>query len=95
MRSIHDRGGWRLHRDCTNHHRSKNGVKLVPTSVKNSHTNVICERVHHMISNTLRTMILFNPPNDILDANKLIGSALATVANARHPSILESLSHER
>jgi hypothetical protein len=60
---------------------------LVPTTVKNPQSNAICERVHQ----TLRTMLLVNPPNDIITASDLIDSVLATAMHATRASTNRSL----
>jgi hypothetical protein len=91
MRCVHDQGGEFIGRAFSRIIQDDNGVKLVPTTVKNPQANAICERVHQTIGNTLRTMLLVNPPNDILDANDLIDSVLATAMHATRASAHRSL----
>ncbi len=74
MRCVHDQGGEFIGRDFTTIVEENNGVKLVPTTVKNPQSNAICERVHQTIGNTLRTMLLVNPPNDIITASNTPGA---------------------
>jgi hypothetical protein len=68
-----------------------NGINLVPTTVKNPQANAICERVYQTIGDTLRTMLLIHPPNDILDANESIDSDLVTTMHATRTSSNRSL----
>jgi transposase InsO family protein len=85
MRCVHDQGGEFIGRAFTRTIEENNGIKLVPTTVKNPH-NAICERVHQTIGNTLRTMLLQNQPHDYLDANDLIDLVLATAMFATRAS---------
>jgi hypothetical protein len=91
MRCVHDQGGEFIGIDFTTIEEENNGVKLVPTTVKNPQSNAICERVHQTIGNTLRTMLLVNPPNDIITASDLIDSVLATYMHATRASANRSL----
>jgi hypothetical protein len=93
MRCVHDQGGEFIGRDFTTIVEENNGVKLVPTTVKNPQSNAICERVHQTIGNTLRTMLLVNPPNDIITASDLIDSVLATAMHATRASANRSLTN--
>jgi hypothetical protein len=70
-----------------------NGVKLlIPTTVKNPQANSICEVVHQTIGNTLRTVLLANQPNSILDADGFMKSVfLANVMHATDASLNRSL----
>jgi transposase InsO family protein len=91
MRCVHDQGGEFIGKDFTRVIEEDNGIKLVPTTVKNPQANAICERVHQTIGNTLRTMLLVNQPHDFLDANELIDSVLATAMFATRASSHRSL----
>jgi hypothetical protein len=60
----------------------KNGIKGIPTSVKNPTANGICERVHQTIGNVLRTLLHTTTPQDERQANELIDKSLATAMRA-------------
>jgi hypothetical protein len=91
MRCIHDQGGEFLRHDFTTTIEA-NSIKLAAlTTVKNPQANIICKRAHQLIGNTLRTMLLVNPPNSILDADELTNSVLATTMHAIRASLNRSL----
>jgi hypothetical protein len=91
MRCLHDQGGEFLRHDFTTTIEA-NSIKLVaPTAVKNLQANFICESAHQTIGNTLRTMLMVNPPKSILDADELINSVLATTMHATRASLNRSL----
>ena len=64
-----------------------NGVKDVTTTVKNPQANVICERLHQSISNTLQTMLHTYPPDTIDQANDIMDTCFATAAHASKVAI--------
>jgi hypothetical protein len=68
-----------------------NGVKDVPTSVKNPESNAICERMHQTAANVLRTLLHTHPPQNALQAGALIDSALATTMHATRASVHRAL----
>jgi hypothetical protein len=48
-----------------------------PTSVKNPQANVICERMHQVVGNSLRAMSTMNPPQGVDSAIQMVDTALA------------------
>jgi hypothetical protein len=86
MRCIHDNGG-----EFTGEHfqlrLQTNGIKDVPTTVKNPQANSICERMHQTVANSLRSMIHTNPPNNMEEANAMIDECLALATRAQRTAI--------
>jgi hypothetical protein len=68
-----------------------NGVKDVPTLVKNPQSNATCKRMHQTAANVLRTLLHAHPPQNALQAGALIDSALATTMHAARASMHRSL----
>ena len=64
-----------------------NGIKDVTTTVKNPQADVICERLHQSISNTLRSMLQAYPPNNIEQTNDIMDTCFATAAYASKVAI--------
>ena len=69
----------------------RNGIRPRPTTVKNPQANAICERMHHTVGNTLRTLATLNPPNGADTANRLVDTALANCMFAIRASVHGSL----
>jgi hypothetical protein len=90
MRCVHDNGGEFLGADFQRI-LELNGIKDVPTSVKNPQSNAICERMHQTAANVLRTLLHAHPPQNALQAGALIDSALATTMHATRASIHRTL----
>ena len=90
MRCIHDNGGKFIGADFQRM-LEINGIKDVPTTVKNPQSNAICERMHQTAANVLRTLLHTNPPQNALQASALIDSALATTMHATRASIHRTL----
>jgi transposase InsO family protein len=59
-----------------------NGVKDVLTTIQNPQANAICERMHQMAGNVIHTLTHAQPPQDILQANHIVDSALAMTMHA-------------
>jgi hypothetical protein len=59
-----------------------NGVHNVPTTVKNPQLNAICEQMHQSAGNTLHTLTLSQPPQNLDQAQNHVDSALATTMHA-------------
>ncbi len=57
------------------------GIKDAPTSSKNPQANAICEWMHQMVGNVLRTLLHGEPPQGIKKAKDFIDEALL---NATH-----------
>ena len=77
-RCVHDNGGEFIGADFQRI-LTLNGVHDVPTTVK---THAICERMHQAAGNILRTLTLTPPPQNLVPAQNLIDSALATTMHA-------------
>eukprot|EP00978_Attheya_sp_CCMP212_P026564 scaffold87600_cov35-Attheya_sp.AAC.1 len=90
MRCIHDNGG-----EFTGEHfqlrLQTNGIKDVPTTVKNPQANSICERMHQTVANSLRSMIHTNPPNNMEEAYAMIDACLALAMRAQRTAIQTGL----
>ena len=86
LRCIHDNGGEFIGAPFQ-HMLTVNGIKDVPTTVKNPQANAICERLHQTISNVLRTLIYAHPPTNEHDANAIIDTALSTTMYASRATI--------
>jgi transposase InsO family protein len=85
MRCMHDNGGEFLGADFQRV-LEINGVKDVPTSVKNPQSNAMCERMHQTGANVLRTLMHAHPSQNALQAGVLIDTALATTMHAARAS---------
>lgn len=68
-----------------------NGIKDVPSTIKNPQSNSICERMHQTAGNVIRTLSHSQPPQNILQANQIVDSALATTMHALRCSIHHAL----
>jgi hypothetical protein len=86
LRCVHDNGGKLVGADFQ-HVLEINGLKDVPTTIKNPQSNVICERMHQTAGNVLRTLELINPPQRLQEAQTLVDSALATTMHATHTAV--------
>ena len=47
----------------------------------------ICEHMHQTVGNVLRTLLYTNPPQNLVQANELIDSALVTASHAMRANI--------
>jgi transposase InsO family protein len=68
-----------------------NGIKDVPTTVKNPQANAICEQLHQSIGNTLRAHLSSNIPQDVEQANNIMDTCFATAGYASRSAIHRSL----
>ena len=50
----------------------KNGIQNVPISVLNPQANAICERMHQVVGNILRTLFNYNPPQNQGQAEEIL-----------------------
>ena len=55
----------------------RNGIKDKCTTAKNPQANSLCERMHHIIGNSLRSLTTLTPPAGITDANQMVDTAIA------------------
>ena len=65
----------------------RNSIHARSTTVKNPQANAICERMHHTVGNTLRTLATLNPPAGINSATRLVDTALATCMFATRATV--------
>ena len=67
------------------------GISGHPTTSKNPQASALCERVHQTLGNTLRAMVVMQPPACIDSANRLVDLALAncifTTCSAVHSGL--------
>ena len=80
-RCVHDNGGEFIGADFIRI-LAVNGVKDVPTTVKNPQSNAICERMHQTAGNIIRTLSHAHPPQDMVQAHNILDSALASTMHA-------------
>ncbi len=62
-------------------------IEEVCSTSKNLPSNAICERVHHIVNNVLRTLVHTNPPQNMTQARDIIDDALATAMHATQTTI--------
>jgi transposase InsO family protein len=62
------------------------GIADVQTSVRNPQANAVCERMHQVVGNSLRTLIQTNPPQTLQQAEDLLDYALSTTSFALRSS---------
>ena len=62
------------------------GIENVPTSVRNPQANAICEWMHQVVGNVLRTLLHSYPPQNLPNANATLDYALATASYALRSS---------
>jgi hypothetical protein len=67
LRCIHDAGGEFTAEDFQIV-LQQNGIKDVPTKVKNPQSNTICERMYQTVANTLHILTNVHPPQNINEA---------------------------
>jgi transposase InsO family protein len=89
-RCVHDNGGEFIGADFQRV-LAVNGVKDVPTSVKNPQSNAICERMHQTAGNVIRTLTHTHPPANLQVANQIVDSALASTMHALRCSMHHAL----
>jgi transposase InsO family protein len=83
IRCIHDAGGEFTGGSLQDELVENNGIKDVPTTIKNPQANAICERMHQTVSHVLRTHLHMHPPQDIASANAIMDYPyLATAMHA-------------
>jgi hypothetical protein len=69
----------------------QNGIKQVPTTVKNPQANAVCKRMHRTIKDSLRTICHSNPPQNVGTAIELIDSVLASACYASRTAVHRTL----
>jgi hypothetical protein len=68
-----------------------NGIKDVPTTVKNPQAKSICKRMHQTVANSLRSMVHSNPPNNMAEAAAMVDECLALSMRAQRTAIHTAL----
>ena len=63
------------------------GIRNAPIGVRNPQANAICERMHQVVGNILRTIIHTNPPQTTEQANGMVNYTLQTAAYAIRATI--------
>ena len=63
------------------------GIKDVPTSVANPQANSVCERMHQVVGNLLRTLLHAAPPEYLHQMENMIDYALATAQHSLRSTI--------
>ena len=58
------------------------GIRNAPIGVRNPQANAVCERMHQVVGNVLRTIIHTNPPQTTEQARAMVDYALQTAAYA-------------
>jgi transposase InsO family protein len=90
MTCIHDQGGeftgYAFQQKLQQHQ-----IKARPITAKNPQANAICERMHQVIGNTLRTLSTAHPPDGITTANRLVDTALAMCMYATRAAVHSGL----
>jgi transposase InsO family protein len=81
LRCIHDNGGEFTAGPFQNILRN-NGIKDVPTTVKNPQANAIVERMHQNVATILRILTNVHPPQNMNEANEIIDTCLAITMHA-------------
>jgi hypothetical protein len=90
IRCIHDNGG-EFTGEQFQLRLQTNGIKDVPTTVKNPQSNAICERMHQTVANSLRCLTYTNPPNNMAEANTMVDDCLALAMRAQRTAIHTAL----
>jgi hypothetical protein len=61
--------------------------RMYAQPAKNPQSNAICERMHQIVTNVLRTLVHTNPPQNMTQARDKIDNTLATVMHAMQTTI--------
>jgi transposase InsO family protein len=59
-------------------------IEDVPTSVQNPQANAVCEQMHQVVGNILRTLLHSNPPANLIDVRTMVEYCLATASYSLH-----------
>ena len=86
VRVVHDQGSEYQGQEFAALLQRWGGIDNVPISVRNPQANAICERMHQVVGNVLRTLLYSHPPQNIQGANDLVDYALATASHALRSS---------
>jgi len=92
VRCIHDNGGEFIGREFQLK-LAQHGIHDAPTTSRNPTANAICERMHLVIGNILRTRFNNDSAPHITTANQAVDDALATCTHAMRCSVSMSLQN--
>ena len=67
-----------------------NGIKPVPTSVRNPQANAVCERLHKTVQDMLKSS-LRDPPDNVANAVELVDSCLAAASRALRSAVHQTM----
>ena len=90
VRMVHDQGPEYNGMEFSNL-MNQYGIEDVPTSVANPQANAICERMHQVVGNLLRTLLHVNPPQNFQNAAAIVDYALATASYALRATVHRTL----
>jgi hypothetical protein len=62
-------------------------IRDVCTTAKNPQSNAVCERMHQMVGNILRTLLHGEPPPDMASTKEYINEALSIAMHAMRAAI--------
>ncbi len=66
-------------------------IRDVCTTAKNPQSNAVCERMHQMVQNVLRTLLHGEPPSDMASTKEYIDKALSIAMHAVRAAIHSTL----
>jgi hypothetical protein len=66
-------------------------IRDVCTMAKNPQSNAVCERMHQMVENVLKTLLHGVPPQDMANAKEYIGEALSIAMHAMRAAMYSTL----
>jgi hypothetical protein len=89
-RCIHDNGGEFIGQEFQNLLQQA-GIQDAPTTSRNPQANSICERLHQIVANVLRTLTNLQPPANEQEAQQLVENALATAMHATRCAVHRTL----
>ena len=89
-RVIHDQGGEFVGNQFQRT-LARFGIHNASTSARNPQANSICERMHQVVGNTLRTLKTLHPPQGLADANQLVDTALANAMSAHRSTFSQAI----
>jgi transposase InsO family protein len=92
VRCLFDQGGEFIGNDFIRVLRN-HGIKPVALTAKNPQANALCERLHLTVANVLRSLVHFNPPQNIDNAALTVDTALQTAAYSTRVAMHGALKH--
>lgn len=86
VRSIHDQGTEFMGEDFQALLRQW-GIRDTLIEVQNPQANAVCEQMHQVVGNILRTTLHTNPPQDVANANAMVDYALQLAIYAMRTTV--------